>query len=574
MKRTSYWSLPILLLAVLSSCIDKNYDLSDIDTTTEIKVTDLVIPINLDEVTLGDIISIKEGSELRKVTINGETFYAVDKSGEFFSEKIHIAEFQAPAPVVTSSVISYTGLPSTGGIDVKFPLNQIAETTVDYEASDIDASIVSISALFIKPVVIDIRFSSADYSHMDFVSLTDLNIDFLKGLIVDADASGNVIYEPDSGQLNIKKLQFGKDGTVTVTLPVNGIKNLERAFNANHELSIKEQIVVNKADINIKSAQGLPSNISITIDYIFPEFDFIGFSGVVKYDLEGISIAPVVLNSLPDFLAGEETNLVLANPQIYLSLNNPMASYNLSFQTGISITPIHDYDAGPEASLMLDKGFFEVSAAGGTQNFVLSPEKPSNIPADFEQNISWEPFTALSSVVEGPGIPKELTLDIVNPRVPEQKVDHFMLNTDLDGVVGKWEFLAPLAMKEGADSKIVYADRKTGWNDEDVDAIKISKLVLTMTVDNNLPLNAVLSGSPLGLDGNAIPGVSIKPVDLKANTTGQEVELSVKGTVTHLDGFEFAATVTSSSGVVLSPSQTLKLHNIRCRVSGSYIKKL
>ena len=34
------------------SCIDENYDLGDIDSTVEVKVVDLVVPLNLDEITL------------------------------------------------------------------------------------------------------------------------------------------------------------------------------------------------------------------------------------------------------------------------------------------------------------------------------------------------------------------------------------------------------------------------------------------------------------------------------------------------------------------------------------------
>lgn len=39
-------------LMLLSACVDDSYDLSDIDTSMEVKVNDLVIPVNLGTVTL------------------------------------------------------------------------------------------------------------------------------------------------------------------------------------------------------------------------------------------------------------------------------------------------------------------------------------------------------------------------------------------------------------------------------------------------------------------------------------------------------------------------------------------
>lgn len=41
-------TFPMLLL--LTSCIDDNYDLSDVDTTSRINVNDLVLPVNIDPI--------------------------------------------------------------------------------------------------------------------------------------------------------------------------------------------------------------------------------------------------------------------------------------------------------------------------------------------------------------------------------------------------------------------------------------------------------------------------------------------------------------------------------------------
>ncbi len=569
----------LMAVATLVSCVDNDYDLSDIDTTTQINVNNLVVPFNLDVIKLSDIIEVKEGSEISEVTLNGKTFYAVNKEGQFTSSKIHIAGFSAPQPSVASTYFSFSGLPAESNIDIKLPLTEKAESMISYEASGIDDAVVSLSALYLNPSVIELDFVSTDYARMEDVTISDLKIDFLKGLVVEPDPTGNISYDQTSGLLTVSSLPFSHDGTAKVILPTTGIENFEEngyGIDENRQLRISQEIAVKEADINISAPNGLPPSISVKVDYLFPQLDFTSFSGEIKYSLDGISIDPIVINDIPDFLASEETNLILNNPQIYLALSNPVGNYGLHYQCGLSITPVHDYNSMPGEPMLLDDGSFTVSATpvGAVHNFCLSPTMPEDIPADYAEGLQHEKFTSLSNVLAGNGIPKELYINIIDPEIPQQPVERFALDTDIDGVAGNWQFLAPLAMKPGSGSKIVYTDRETGWNDEDVDAITITALTVSLEADNNLPLDALLSGHPLDIDGNPISGVTIHPVTLKADTKGQKVEIVVEGTVTHLDGFEFTATVDSSSGTVISPDQTLLLSNIRGRITGFYTKKL
>ena len=51
-------------MLLFASCIDNNYDLSDIDTTSRFEVKDLVIPVNLDPIMMSDLLEIKEGDNI------------------------------------------------------------------------------------------------------------------------------------------------------------------------------------------------------------------------------------------------------------------------------------------------------------------------------------------------------------------------------------------------------------------------------------------------------------------------------------------------------------------------------
>ena len=83
-------------------------------------------------------------------------------------------------------------------------------------------------------------------------------------------------------------------------------------------------------------------------------------SGKIRYMLEGsaMNISPISLSDIPDFLAQDGTDLILANPQIYLSVNNPVANENLGYQTGLCLTAHRNNEAPKEFTL--DNEYFEV----------------------------------------------------------------------------------------------------------------------------------------------------------------------------------------------------------------------
>jgi len=83
--------LSVLCMAT-ASCVDDNYDLSDIDTTTRVTVDNLTVPMNMDPLVLSDIISIDEDSKIQAVTIDGKEFYALSQKGEFNSDPLYVVQ--------------------------------------------------------------------------------------------------------------------------------------------------------------------------------------------------------------------------------------------------------------------------------------------------------------------------------------------------------------------------------------------------------------------------------------------------------------------------------------------------
>lgn len=579
--------LPLLAMVTLTGCFDDNYDLSDIDTTTEIKVKDLVLPFNLDPVTLSDIIEIKDDEQIKEITLNGQTFYAVQESGTFKSDPINIPGFHTDAPSLEQAKLEFK-LGNASHMAAHAPANSITlgisspvEKEVTYSAQNIDAAIVEINDLFTDNLSIALDFTaSAEVTGLADVELTDLTLSIPQGLTIEKIIPENGIYKDGHLFIPSLKLEAGKALLSLKASAINLPANNSGIDYANHSLNLSTKVDIESANLVVTSKSdatvALPNEVSLDINYTISPLDVTAVSGKIRYELEGdaLNISPISLSSIPDFLAGDGTNLILSNPQIYLSVNNPVADEHLGFQTGLQLTAIRDNNAGKTFSL--DNGYFRVgydNGVAGPYNFCLSPSMPANVPETFA-NPQHIPFSDLGYVISGNGIPQSIDIELVDPQVYEQDVTAFALNQNLDALSGKWEFLAPLAMAEGTDAKIIYTKTVDGWNDDDVDAITIQTLEVSMNVTNGTPLAAYLTGYPIDKSGNQISDVTIEGADIPGNAQNAEVKLHITGEVKHLDGITFTATVTPAKGEALSPNQSITLSNIKAKVSGDYTKEL
>lgn len=576
-----------LMTVALTGCFDNGYDLDNIDTTSEFKVKDLVLPINLDVVTLGDIIDIKEGDQIKEITLNGKTFYAVQESGTFSSDPINIPSFSSAAPSISPSVLTFSTGTRSGDIQslstVTFPLNSPINRNVIYSADNIDPAIIEITDLYTDNLGITLTFTEdAAVSSLADIEMSEIKLQLPKGLSIDRIIpAGN--YEENDGILTIPSIKF-ENGQAQVSLSAKAINlpanNSGIDYDA-HSLKLEADINIESANLNItpkvSDITQIPSSVSLNVDYTLSDLNVNAVAGDINYMLEGnaLNISPIHLNNIPDFLAQDGTDLILNNPQIFLSVNNPVANEKLGFQTGLKLTSIRDN--APSQDFELDNDYFRVGYAAGVSgpyNFCLSPKNPENVPAGFE-NPQHVEFSTLGNVISGSGIPQMIEIDLVQPQVYRQHVDYFELGRNLDKLEGKWEFLAPLAMKSGSESQIIYTETKDGWNDEDVDAITIQKLEITTEITSTLPLDAVITGYPIDKSGNQISGVSIEGAVIPSGATDYPVTIRITGEVKHLDGITFTATVKpGANDEALSPSQTLTLKKVRAKVTGNYTKEL
>lgn len=574
-KMAAIAGLPLLM----SACVDNDYDLSNIDTTSEIKVTDLVIPVNIDAITLSDIFDIDDESEIKPVTINGQEFYAVTKHGDISSQSIDIPTFTAPSPTIKESVAEFvlvvenpTTRAALSSVDFFYDLRDFTPQHIEISAG-VDEAIKEIKEVDAKPIQFSVTFRETELPSYVTLYVEKLDLEILKGLKLQ-NLPSNYSYDPTSGVLSLNDMPC-PNKTLTVNLTAIGADFTKSntqiqngSFNYSGDVKLISGRLKATVDLNQAAANFSPETlVHFSVNTHIGDLEATNFTGTVEYHLtgSGLDIAPVDLTGIPDFLNQEGTDLKLANPQIYLNLNNPVADYNLYYQTGLQLTAVNGDNKTPYSP---DNGKLIATEPlnPGPYNFQLSPEATEPLP-DYANGIRHIPFSGLSNLLSGDKIPDQIEINLINPELPYQTVNKFELGKPIPGISGSYDLVAPIALKSG--SKIVYGDTKDGWNDEDIDKLTINTLQVDADVTSTIPMSAHLVAYPLDTQGHRIPGVTAE-CTIPANANGEHITLQLQGTIQHLDGITFEATLTPGSENPLAPDQTIKLANLRAKVSGSY----
>lgn len=588
--KQSYFNLSLLFAAMaalpLSGCVDDNYDLSDIDTTVRVQVNDLEVPVNLDAITLSNIFDLDDESVVKEI----DGAYSVLVDGDFSSEGVKVAKVDLGRPsispvVVTIGSSSVGDLPSlpVGQVPVAFPLTDIT-TDFEFNTSSVDKSILAINNVK-TDWVINIALSFDDPSGViEDMKVSDLRLQLPHGLVTPD-------YANDNGVITIgdRTLVNGRlEESVRVSaIDFSSLDGNEFSFTpdatgaAPGTLSYKGSIGVKGGLVvaSVSTMVNIPSQLTMTLDPTPAAIVIDRFSGRLKYAVDGFNVSSVSLDNLPDVLTQKETNIRIANPQLYLAINNPLASYGVDAHSGLTLTAVRPggvlnpfpLPAGSEIFVGHDKGI------AGPYNICLSAKPVDKFYPGYEDATRVD-YPGLTDVLSGNGLPERIDVSFDNTFIGPSDVADFELGVTLSDIGGKYTFYAPLSFDAG--SQIVYSDEDTGWSDETLDKMTIETLGVTAHVENDLPFDIVLSGYPLDRDGNQCVDpftnnpVSLGEVRISAGK-GSDIRLVTDGVVTGVDGIRYSARAEVTEGnQTLRPSTTINLTNIRAIVSGYYEDKL
>lgn len=604
----------------LFSCINNDYDLSDIDTTVGVNAN-ITIPVQMDDITLHSVLDLEEGSQIKE--FNGE--YAVIEDGTFESDKINILSFVIKKPEVESinDVIDAEFHYNFGDIVddweingsipaderlMTFDLSKTGETDIHFSTDDVDESIVSIDEIDFRTrntgyveLKIVLNFLGIEQSVKGF-SIENLKLQLPKGLQF-TNMKDGAKYNASTGELEYPSHLESKGNRKEIILDLVGIDNVKNEDTPEGTLVLKKNEITGKQEFTFTSVcrvikgaavvygKNLEDHVSLSdleniksfnykCDITFNgDIDVENFSGQIQYEVEGINVDPVSMKDIPDVLNQTGTNIALHNPQIYIQLNNPLyEDYKVHATTGLELVPHHE---GEQEAKTFSSSEIKVDAS--MNQFCLSPEKPKKyynsngvgndlIPIDFE-NAEWNVFANLGNVLSGDKLPESIDINVVDPMIPVQSVKNFRLGEDINPVKGTYVFYAPLALTD--KSHIAYTDTIDGWNDEDVDAIIINELTLNADVKSDVPLKLYLEAFPIDKEGEKIDNVK-GTAEIPANADNEPITVKVEGKIEHLDGIILKATVNvaDNNTVSLKPGQHVGLTNLKVKVSGSYIKEL
>lgn len=582
-------SMMLTVPFVLSGCIDDDYDLSDIDGTVELQVKDLTIPMNIDEIKLENIIDIDGNGQIKE--IDGE--YAFIEEGDFNSGNISIPMVKIAAPVIETTTTELKLNVPEGyeslSTDINHPtqiteLHYALETSVSpftYETHSVSDYIMSMDKIGTE-LRVEMIFDLVGLDVVKSFSLRNFELQLPKGLTLNLTTEKGT-YNPETGILTIEDgPHSGHSLDFVMNVSEIDIANAGMKYDHDsHSIIFNDnigiysgEIVITDDDVEGSITEMLlsgtfPKTIDLKSEYLLSDILVKTFTGEIKYALDAMDIAPIVINNIPDILSQDETNIILSNPQIYMSLNNPLSEYNLHAQSGLTITA--NGKEGASTSYSLDNGYFTI--AGNPMNvYCMSPSVPDKYYVGYE-TAEHVPYSALSDVLSGKGLPKSIDVTLDNPNVPVQKVINFQLGKDFGAMQGKYTFFSSLEL--GLNSKIVYASTEDGWNDEEVDAITIKEMEITASVTNNLPLDIEIAGYPIDVNGKQINNVIVEGVSVKANAVDQSLNIRITGEIKHLDGIYFeAVAMPDGEDCVLRPDEYIQLKDLKVKVSGNYIDKL
>ena len=583
MKTKSLLRSAIVVLAsafVATGCIDENYDLSNVDTTAELQVKDLVLPLDIDEIAMKEFISIEDTGHIQ--VINGE--YVLIDSGTYTTDDIIVPaiNISAPsvAPIITTIKLLGNGntpsstkaLPTLPTFPLVFDIGrQVSE--FEYKASNISDYIVDIDLIGANfDITIDLVAEGLEKNIKSW-TLEDFTMRLPKGLTGETNIG---VYDPETGIVEIGGLVVeGTKATFKMSITEVDVKKAGVVFDYDtHSISFKDEIGIHTGHVvvgikDIKPLEGLPSTADLKILFSMGNINVEMFGGTIQYNLEGIEIADIPITGIPTILSQEETNIVLVNPQVYVCFSNPLGTnYGLHAQTGLTLTAKRP--GQPDQKYSLDNPYFELACNGcqGCQ-FCLSPVDPGqgNYWGKFV-NAQHIPFSSFANILSGKGLPRSIGISLDNPCIPKQKIAHFPIGTNLGKMSGCYTIFAPLQLKEG--SQIVYSSTEKGWWNEDMDKFSIKSLQIEALVTNDLPVDVEITGYPIDRDGNQIEDVVIEGFHLETGVEDSPLHIKMAGEIEHLDGVVFVAKA-KATGQTLRPDEHIILKNLKVKVSGSYL---
>lgn len=560
-KRLFFASLAI---AALSGCVNSDYDLENIDTNSRITINNLTVPIQLDAVTLDEMLDIDNSGQV-KSTPNG--YYEFSEKGTFVSKEIMVDKFTAKGigTIAQAEDFDITYVDGTQPAKHKEKGTVLAtatiphqKTSIEFQTKDIDAAIVSVERLGLEAALkLNIRFDKLQ-SMLKHLHVENLEIQFVKGLTMTTSVG---TYDPATGVISIPDAQTNDQHVFNLELNVTAINAEEAGAKIeNGEFIFKAEPQVINGELkgyadDLKSGIPMdpPQKATFLIDMTSNDMVVNEFTGKIKYSITGFNIDPIMLNDVPGIISQSGTNIELSKINLLLDANNPLiqAGYTLEKapQMGLAFKGNETYSIPSDA--------IKFSKESNAFNI-------SNDPTPFEERENVN-FTDMGKILSGSKLPEKVTVEVLDPCIPEQRIENFKLGQTLNKVEGSWEFIAPLNLTE--NSTIKYEKDWDDLQDDDLDGLTVKSAVVTADIDSQIALDLEVTVTLLGRNGE-IKGVAEIPCGADKFTA----EIGGNSSVSQIYGAKIELRA-KGKDQTLAPDQTVTIKNLKATLNGYYEKE-
>lgn len=549
----------VLLSSCMLSCVDSEYDLSkDLDMTVTVGGENLTIPAsNTKNITLEKIFDLNEESTV-KADADGN--YALSQTGKGSNTRVSIEEI-----TIKSSEIALQS--------ARTELNYMMSPSGTLEATVNDKTSFSIDKRNITTDVTELYSSDVIMPASLRMNIEGSNsLTVKKGFQIEFPDYMTITTTDQRVKITGSVLTFIQDINVSqnsaLYIPIQVTRIDFESMGTGKGLVAPGHLVI-ADDINISGTSTTTGGSAIQMimdtEIKIDEIQLTQVTAKVNPEIN-VSIDPITINNLPDFLKDEQVRIDMTDPKIYLTVSNT-SPVEVNF-SGV----LKSYKGGKLlASVPVGQSPNLITIPGNQPDeYIICLHRLNKNVEGADASVTVE---NLNDLIET--IPDEIRMDNIEAKASDKRCTIVLGSTY--NVKTDYEINAPLQFNEGTN--IVYSDVIDNWN-KDVKDLSVKEVVITMDAQNSIPLTMNMEVKAINKNGTVLNSISTEVSSQIAAGTMENakmtpLEITLKSTDANafkeLDGLKYEVSATSSaetSGKVLNKNQYLRLENMTIKIKG------
>lgn len=559
--------LLILSLVSTTSCIDNDYDLNkDIDMTINVGGEHLAIPVgNTEKITMDKIIEINEGDDLQLV--EGEYHLLKDGTVDDATTEVKNVTVEGRDNEIDKiTAANEQTVPDAEG-NIETDIDQVGD--INANANDIDEAVKEIGSLEAVGQT-DLFLKLTLDGELNYESITtNLKVtfpDFLQ-FAADNNLNGNIL------TLNLSNNDLKKGVPYIYPLKLTGYKFGSKTGEGRRieegKLEINDKVTIEGvANVKINGTIAAGTSLDIIPVVTLADMKIKSITGVIQPAIDETG-STVELESLPDFLQDDATELDITNPIFTFIATNPLEAPVILNGTmlgkkdgnvieGSTVILGKNSVDGQEITLDKGKNVIALSRLG-----TGGPEGSKNIKVSDINNLI-KKIPDVVSVTLQPAVEYDeyYTVDLGKT---------YSMNSSYD---------IDIPLNFGSGLQIVYKDSIDDISG-DLEDIDFKKAVIAVTADNIIPLKLEIKENnvtPKDINGNKIDDIKVTVegtiTESKDGNTIATSQLTIvleetkDGAIGKMDGLVFKVTAVpgQATNVQLRSDQWMQLKDMKLKI--------